>query len=301
MKRYARRLIEEISDRAETWRFAHDYKKWNFTIASNHADLAVVIHLFYTELWTNIEDHLKRIDDPFDLFVTLPEHNRLFESTLKRFKSDVTTLVVPNRGRDVLPFIMLADRLHAGGYKSILKLHSKKSPHWDDGDKWFNELLDALLPARQGVIKDILKALRSPKTALVGPKGHYYDLRVYYRANRAQLLSILRQTLSERSSLEIDRRPEGYGFFGGTMFWINLEPIEGILKQHYGLDTFQGERGQVDGTFAHAMERAFTIVPEANGKDLYQCGPLGVEHIRYDDGMIPEASDLYRPDDSDPA
>lgn len=300
MWRYARRLIEGFRDRAEVRRCVHDYRKWNFTIASNHADLAVVIHLFYPELWSNIENHLKRIDNPFDLFVTLPEHNRCFEPTLKRFKPDVTTLVAPNRGRDVLPFIMLADRLHAGGYRSMLKLHSKKSTHWDGGDKWFNELLDTLLPARREVIKDILKALRRPKTGLVGPKGHYYDLRVNYPANRAQLGSILRQTLSERSSLEIDRRPEEYGFFGGSMFWINLESIEGILKQHYGPDKFQGERGQIDGTFAHALERAFNIVPEANGMDFYQSSPLGVERIRYDAGMIPEWSDLYRPDQGDP-
>ena len=89
-------------------------------------------------------------------------------------------------------------------------------------------------------------------------------------------------------------------FSGATMFWINLESIEGILKQPYGPDTFQGEKGQVDGTFAHAMERAFNIVPEVNGKDLYQSGPLGVERIRYYSGIIPEWSHLRRSDDSAP-
>ncbi|MFX7507214.1 rhamnan synthesis F family protein, partial [Acinetobacter baumannii] len=48
--------------------------------------------------------------------------------------------VYDNHGRDVLPFLHAADRLLQQNDSLVLKLHTKRSTHRDNGDQWRREM-----------------------------------------------------------------------------------------------------------------------------------------------------------------
>ncbi len=89
--------------------------------------VCVFAHAFYEDVWNGICD---RIDEcfhsAFDICVTTTgnfEPRRPLSSFLGRFE----VLQVPNRGRDILPFLR-ALKLMSDSYDVGLKLHTKKSP-----------------------------------------------------------------------------------------------------------------------------------------------------------------------------
>jgi len=58
--------------------------------------------------------------------------------------------------------------------------------------------------------------------------------------------------------------PDGLEFFAGTMFWFwpaALENLPEIVRP----ESWEKERGQLDGTLAHAVERILVDVARANG------------------------------------
>ncbi|TAH36642.1 hypothetical protein EYC59_00500 [Candidatus Saccharibacteria bacterium] len=272
------------------------YKKSLGSLATQpeprHTDLAVVIHLYYTDNWDYFRQKLAVLaNTPFDLYLTLPAQNAGFVDTVRRTHPEVRYVVAPNRGRDVLPFIMVAKQLRATGYKAVLKFHSKKSLHWDGGDDWLHETMAALLPDKKQSIHAIIEKLNQPETAVLGTAQFYYPLTINFPANGPHLTKILTRIYGSevaQSALQADRRK--YGFFAGTMFWCRLDAIEKILDVATIRD-FEAEAGQIDGTFAHALERLFCVVPEIEGRSLYELDGYSVKKRVYASANIPEWSE----------
>ncbi len=103
-------------------------------------------------------------------------------------------ILVPNRGRDVLPFIYVLPLIERLGYEWFLKLHSKKSKHRTDGADWLTELTDNLVPKTAQARTELLRTLARPETGVVGPAGHFLSLAVNLEANERHPERILQQT-----------------------------------------------------------------------------------------------------------
>jgi len=102
----------------------------------------VVVHLHYLEVWADLVKSISIID-PDDLFVTTTDINNASKMVLNDFP-DAIIYGLDNRGRDIYPLIYLS-KLGIFDDKSIVwKLHSKRSLHTLRGDKWRNELVDAI-------------------------------------------------------------------------------------------------------------------------------------------------------------
>lgn len=237
---------------------------------SENVDLALVVHLYYPDLWQDFREHLKNLDPAtYDLFVTIPSKNQYIKDEILKFNKNAQVIVVPNRGRDVLPFVHLARRLKEAGYKKFLKIHSKKSIHRHDGNLWINDMLKRLIPNNSSEAKELMDVLDREDTGIVGPYGHYISLDAYFGTNEEKTLQILQTTLGKENAAKITKNLSDNGFFAGTMFWGRFDAIGAILDQFYQVADFEPEAGQIDGTFAHAAERAFTVVPRALGKKIY--------------------------------
>lgn len=233
-------------------------------------DTAVMIHLYYTDLWPDFENHLKNLDsETYDLYITIPKKNEYIHDDILKFDKNAHISIVPNRGRDVLPFVHLARRLKKAGYKKFLKVHSKKSVHRHDGNLWINDMLKKLIPANALDAAQLMEALDREDTGIVGPYGHYISLDAYFGSNEEKTLKILEDSLGSKKADSIIKNPQSTGFFAGTMFWGRFDAIETILDKYYQPSDFEPEAAQVDGTFAHAAERAFSVVPRALGKKIY--------------------------------
>ncbi|MHB1864852.1 MAG: glycoside hydrolase family 99-like domain-containing protein [Candidatus Saccharimonadales bacterium] len=237
---------------------------------SNNTKLAIVVHLHYIDTWQTIKKHIETINEPFDLFITLNETNKDFDIKLKN-AARIKKYVLPNRGRDVLPFLYVLTRIRAAGYEYVLKLHSKKSSHRTDGEKWLDDLLSKLIPDNNSIV-NIIKLLKITDTGIIGPEGHIVSLQRHMGANRDILEYLIQSAFDQHSSQTVLLNTKNYPFVGGTMFWARLDSLDKILSLHLMPDDFQSEHGQIDGTTAHALERFFTISVKLNGKHIYQTG-----------------------------
>jgi lipopolysaccharide biosynthesis protein len=257
--------------------------------------VAVVVHLYYPEMWELLLSRLRVVDpSSYDLYVTVTtDKSDAARRVLASCSAKTSVVEVPNRGRDVLPFMKLGPTLAALGYQSVLKLHTKRSTHWDGGEKWLNDLLTGVLPPSPGQIDDVLRTLDLPDTAIVGPANLYVSLPVHYFANRACLLEVLGDVVSREAGRRVDRHPDEYGFFAGTMFWARLDALKSLFDCGYSAASFEPEKGQVDGTMAHGLERALCVVPELAGRKLYVSTGVSIRPIEHRSGTIPAWSELH--------
>ena len=208
----------------------------------------VIAHVFYPDLWLPVADRIARIPAPVDLVVTLVEgrSEALADSIVARFP-DVRFEVVPNRGRDMWPFVRVLELGLVGDYDAVLKLHTKASVHRIDGAAWRDRLLDSLCPSPEG-IGLILKLLRrDPEVGMVAPAGAVLG-REFWGSNGPMV-----DALAARTGISVD--PEHVWFPGGSMFWSRPEPLNRLRDARLTIEDFEHEAVSIDGTTAHALER----------------------------------------------
>lgn len=298
--RYVRRLLRYViksavytkaymsSQRADR-KYNHQLER--FAPRAAEIDLAVVIHLFYTENWPLFHRKLQLLPDgTFDLYVSLSESNDHFIEKIRQDYPGARIILSRNKGRDVLPFMKIAKYLYKEGYKTVLKFHSKKSTHRNDGQDWLESMLNQIIPDNPSILRHIIKATDKPNFGLLGPADVYYPLTVNLPANKRYMYEIISRVKNKdiaNKTLNEDRKE--YGFFGGTMFWVNLEAIKDLFE-YSSASYFEPEAGQIDATFAHALERLFCIIPEIDKKDIYESTGNDVVKRPYESSNIPDWS-----------
>ena len=226
--------------------------------------------------------------------MSLPVGKEYFEQQIKEKYPEACVVVAPNRGRDVLPFLVIAKSIRQKGYDTILKIHSKKSKHRKDGNTWLSSIVDNLLPQDKETLRLAIETLKKSNTGVIGPEGEYLCLPVNYEANKTNIRKLLNELKSPEVTEKVDSYRFDYGFFAGTMFWVRLDAIEPILKLDIQASLFDIEASQIDSTLAHAVERMFCLIPELESKNIYSIGgQQGVKRLEYSYGAIPEWSDVY--------
>ena len=276
----------KVAYKEELGHFRHRHKSRSI------GRLAVVIHLFYTENWPLFRKKLlflKKVVD-LDIYLTIPRENKAFMDVVWEDFPDAEYLVCPNRGRDVLPFIQIARELQKYKYISILKFHSKKSTHWDGGQDWLEHTLDQIIPEDEKKIHQIIKLISEKSTGVIGPSEYYYPLTVNFPANGMHMSRYVKRkhgTGVEREYLQINRGK--YGFFGGTMMWLRIDAISNLLT-YSSIDKFEEEAGQVDGTYAHTVERLISLIPQLDHKRNYESDGRKVTIRPYQSDNIPDWS-----------
>src|SRR5690606_11325649 len=154
--------------------------------------------------------------------------------------------------RDILPFLRVADRLLDEGVEIALKLHTKRSTHRSDGDRWRSDMLERLTAATRAT-RIVERFDADPQLGMVAPEDHVLPMKTYLSANRDAIeYLITRLGLHDRRYLERD-------FVAGSMFWCRLEALRPLLDGHLEDWEFESEAGQLDGTFAHAIERVISL------------------------------------------
>lgn len=220
---------------------------------------AVILHLYHTELWDEMASHLAYLEGEYDLYISLPEHAP--EGTLESIQKsvpDARCATLPNKGRDVLPFLTMLSAIRPLGYGQVCKIHAKRSLHRQDGDLWRQEFLGQLLGSKKQVAGVIDAFNRHPDVGMIGPGGHWLDYVHYWGSPESPARTqALLDALGIRISLE------ELGFFAGSMFWCRPEAMDPLLE--ITDEDFEPEEGQTDGTLAHALERIFAASVQAAG------------------------------------
>ena len=231
--------------------------------------LAVLIHAYYPEVFREILDYLQRVEGlALKLYVSCPaECSRTIASLLEGCNHDYQLEQLPNHGRDVLPFLKLLPCAIEEGFEYILKVHTKKSTHRTDGDVWRQDLYDKLL-TEQAMRSALDTFASNPSTGILGPDGHLVPMSFYWGANAHAV---------EKLACRLGIRPgdlADLNFVAGTMFFAQVRALQPLLGLALNEEDFETEAGQVDGTLAHALERAMSVSALAAGLGVRSCTAL---------------------------
>lgn len=270
-----RHRVSYLVDKIRCIYLAREYEFANLRARLEpNRDFAVVLHLYYPELWPQFDDRLKKLPkSAFNLFVTIPKQKIGLSSAVTKSFPDAEVIPVPNRGRDVLPFLMLMRELRNHKYNWILKLHSKKSPQIEGGSTWLNNILNCLLPTHQHEQTKLLEHLLDHETGIIGPEGYFFKGSNLIRNNERWLNYCDRYLFDNTGKLVDDIANSG--FFAGTMFWLKPS-MSSILQPLEKPSLFEAERGQTDSTLAHAIERIMPYSVARQGKKVMQYGISGL-------------------------
>lgn len=226
-------------------------------IARNRsARLLVVVHVFYEEALGEILEYLKNLRPySFDLVVTTAEDRNveLIRRSVLRFRPDAEILVFPNRGFDILPYLLALDGRDLSRYDLVVKLQSKRcfSRQGDlaedtlfRGRDWFNALFRAVLGPRW-IHRNIDSLLHGGVSLAAAENLLWHD------TPRRQRLTV--KYLSSRG-LSL---PEDYSFVAGSCFMVRASRVQSAEALGISPDVFGPP---VRGAFspAHALERWLT-------------------------------------------
>ena len=101
-----------------------------------------------------------------------------------------------------------------------------------------------------------------PEIGIVGPEGHIVPMNLYYGANSARLKAICQAFKTPMEKLS------DMNFVAGSMFYARVQALIPLLNLGLHSDDFEPELGQLDGTLAHSIERAFAISSYTAGLKL---------------------------------
>lgn len=229
--------------------------------------IAVVVHVFYDELWREIVPWLQNIPIAFDLYVTLPRGKA---ATLRPLVLSThptsTVLEVENQGRDIGPFIRALPHLVDKDYTAICKLHTKKGG--TQPETWRFLMLRGLL-ANPLLITSILNAFKTESDLLlVGPHDLYLSGPVFSTETNSRL-----DEVADRMYPGIPA-PKDWGFFAGTMFWIGPQLLRKFAEAFCDDIWFERDNSSNDGQTAHALERLFGLATSI------ERGRIGLTSVR---------------------
>ena len=219
--------------------------------------VALHLHVYYPELLRDITTRLSINQISPDLFISINnEDSREFVmSELKEYKGRIVDIqLVPNRGRDIGPFLTLFGPHLVINYDFIGHIHTKMSADIKDhyvGKVWYKFLLENLLGGDAGSMADIIiDKMNSDKTIGIVFPDDPYVVGMSAKLPFADMFA-------ERLGLE--KFPEHFIFPVGTMFWARPSALAPLINLKLEWDDYPKEPLPYDGTLLHAIERLFAL------------------------------------------
>lgn len=232
--------------------------------------IAIQLHLFYIDLIDDFCQYLQNMPFEFDLLVSIVDKSKknFVEESFGKIShiESCVVRVVPNRGRDVAPFVVgFADLL--GNYDFVAHIHSKKSLYTgSEQAEWRNYLLEGLLGNEEWIRMIFGEFMANENLGLIYPRP---AKNVPYMA--FTWLSNYRIGQELMARLKVKPNTTTYfDFPAGTMFWARSKAIKRLHTSGIRLDDFPVEKGQMDGTIAHAVERIMALMVNTEGMDYYE-------------------------------
>ncbi|WP_371183110.1 rhamnan synthesis F family protein [Xanthomonas sacchari] len=227
--------------------------------------VGVMAHVFYPDLLDELIQALTAMPVPYVLMVSVVDDAAYAaaETALSPLPNLQALHVrkVPNRGRDIAPLIVTF-REDVMALDVVAHWHTKKSLYTGgERQDWRNYLTTSLFGSapRIGWILGMFEA--EPTLGMVYPESFSgVPLWAHTWLSNLQVCRDLGQRLG------VDITADAYiDFPAGSMFWARVQALRPIYALGLGLQDFPEERGQIDGTLQHALERMFVQVVRQQG------------------------------------
>ncbi|UZJ45328.1 glycosyltransferase [Marinimicrobium sp. C6131] len=229
---------------------------------SSEAKIAVVVHVYYLEMWTLIRNRLLAIRTKFDLFVTFSETiDVTFADIVRNEFSDARVSRVKNVGLDIGPFLGLVPTLVEEKYTCVCKLHTKKGLG-AQGAAWRDLMLDSLVGSEENFCTIVSAFSNNNNLGCVGSLPIFQSAQRLMYGNKGVVESFVEFVSGDHGKVG------DWGFFAGTMFWIRPELLLGLCEFIKTKGILFSDNYKEDGLIEHAIERIFGLIPRLYGASV---------------------------------
>lgn len=228
--------------------------------------VAIHLHVYYLDLLNEYLDYFEKYLPNFSLFITTDTKNKSDRIKDILGKKEAKITVSGNKGRDVLPWMLISDQLKE--FDVVGHFHTKRSElnQWVVGESWRHDLIDSLIKPAQNIIQEFEV---NPKLGIVIPDvPSFFD---YHHgpafSDEEKLypkMSSLWARLNNQSSVMIPER-DSYIMSYGTMVFYRPNALESLLSLDIS-EEVPNEPLPFDSVL-HAFERVLVYVAWANGFD----------------------------------
>jgi hypothetical protein len=232
-------------------------------ISANKLRVALHVHFFYPELCGDFLRKLSRNHSRCDLLIstTDTEKAKALNGLLTRYDGGGLTIrIVPNRGRDIGPFLTGFAKEIKDHYDIIGHLHTKRSLLTGDldlGETWREFLWQNLIGDLYPMIDNILNRFHADEQlGIVFPDDPHlpdWDGNLRIATDLANRIGIKRQL------------PPFFDFPVGMMFWARTKALRPLFQLNLDWNDYPEEPLPYDGTSLHAIERLLPFVTDHAG------------------------------------
>jgi lipopolysaccharide biosynthesis protein len=233
-------------------------------------DVTIVAHLYYLDSASEILQAIRsfKYESGLNTQVLLTTSHELESQVSKlnaRFNTGAQVFAFDNQGRDVFPFVHLAQKKLLSESALVLKIHTKHPRKLPTGSMLDHSLGLRLLTPELGIK---LRHLSATQEFFTTEKNFCLDTN-YLGANLNQIKSLAQD-------VGIDNLPSDFTFPAGTMFWATPSIVEKISQLNLSLNEFSTEPSPADGTVSHAVERLVGVIASVVG-----AGVLAIEDLNF--------------------
>jgi glycosyltransferase involved in cell wall biosynthesis len=244
---------------------------WLFEVISDRDKIAPVapstrvalhLHVYYVDLLAQILSCLRRNQLLPDLFVSVPSQAVADDVAvvLAAYPGKIARIaVVPNRGRDIGPFLTEFGHELVSGYDIVGHMHTKKTTALAQasvGRLWFSFLLANMLGGSVAMADRIVSRMAGdPTIGMVFPDDPNvcgWDANLRYA-----------EPIADR--LQLGLLPAQLNFPVGTMFWARASALRPFVDLGLDWDSYPCEPLGYDGSVLHALERLFPLAIRQSG------------------------------------
>jgi lipopolysaccharide biosynthesis protein len=215
---------------------------------------ALIWHLYHVDMFEEINEEMQDSAELFDIYISI--NHECSQDDIKKILSVypfANIFMFENRGRDVLPFLKIFKEIEKLEYNSLCKIHTKKSTHRKDGADWGKVLRQRLFDGKN----EILHSFKyDNKIGAYVAKEHLAD---------SSYIGLNRDNVQMTCDILNIKYTDNFDFPFGTMFWCKPEAISQLSSEKLESKYFVIENGELDGTFAHAIERLIGLLVKENG------------------------------------
>lgn len=229
--------------------------------------LAVLVHIYYFDLWSELVSYIQNIPEGFDLYINIvasiwqPQMHNIIRQDFPQAK----IIVSANRGKDVGGHLSSMRHLDFSQYDLMCLLHTKKSPHIDSriSDAWRRDLYQALLGSPAKAIENIALMQQQEQIGSIGSRFWRCTMMGNNWSNYNRLLA----------EFNISETAQDCEYVSGTMMFVRSQIMETIYHHFQNQELESGDRQSldfhVDGQVAHAIERLIGNLVRDRGLTMY--------------------------------
>ena len=232
---------------------------------------AIILHLYYTDLWSEFRDALIDLDNKFDLYISLTNGNKNIEDYIKNSFPNAKIFWFDDKGLDIGPFFHILKHFIENdlNYEYLIKLHTKKSIKSvgeERGNNWRIGLVRSLIGSNETFKKNISLFDLDGNINIGGNVDYFYrDPTLDWLRDELYNLKLIKDL---HNSYEFDNRL----IISGTMFMVRYK----VYKEFFTISDIDRILSQLtvgyerDKKIEHKLERILSYIPQLNGSKILE-------------------------------